>query len=86
MHSYLSENVFTGAIEGEALLVKSHVVSGTVDRAGSITLVGGALPLNAFTGAVNRSRVDDIRFITEDLPVCLYVSVADGGVSISLHM
>lgn len=53
MHFYLSENVFTVAIKGEALLVKSHVVSIPIDRAGSVTLVGSALPLPVLTSAVN---------------------------------
>lgn len=52
LNSYLSENVFATAIKGEALLIKSHVVSSTVDGAGSITLVGSALPLHVFTSAV----------------------------------
>lgn len=53
-HSYLSENIFTAAIKGEALLIKSHVVSSTIDRTGSITLVSRALPLPVFTSAENR--------------------------------
>lgn len=69
-HSYLSENVFTAAIKGEALLIKSHIVSSTIDRTGSITLVSRALPLPVFTSAVN--GLDGIRLITNDMRFCLY--------------
>lgn len=64
--SYLSENAFTTAIKGVALLIKSHVVSSAIDRAGSITLFGRALPLHVFTSAVNRYALDCFRLIIKD--------------------
>lgn len=61
VHSYLSENIFTVAIKRETLLIKSHVVSIPIDRAGSITRVGSALPLPVFTSAVNRYRLGSVQ-------------------------
>lgn len=76
VHSYLSENVFTVAIKGEALPIKGHVVSSTIDRAGSITLIGRADPFSIFTSAVNRCSIDGIR-----LKKSLFLLVTDIGVT-----
>lgn len=78
VYSHLSKNVFTVAIKVEALLIKCHVVSSTINRAGSITLVGSALPFPICTSAVNTYRWDNTGLTIKD--ICLYFSVTDGWI------